>query len=91
MCEPAGGDPPLYEGEATLAQRVGPEAVMQSDRHVALRLLRGIVPSVEAALAGLHNQGLLASHKLVHRVPKSGWWPATWHATFSATAKRSCW
>ena len=51
-------------------ERLCREALAQPDRHAALRLLSQALPSLETALPGLTNEGLLALHELEHGVPE---------------------
>ncbi|MDD3643485.1 MAG: hypothetical protein PHQ19_08500, partial [Candidatus Krumholzibacteria bacterium] len=65
LCGPAGDDPPAYPGlDRGQVERVCREALEQPDRHAALRSLRDVLPSLEADLPGLRNEGLLATHEL---------------------------
>lgn len=67
--------PPVYEDmDAGQVERLCREALVQPDRHAALRLLSQALPSLETALPGLTNEGLLALHELEHGVPKRGDW-----------------
>ncbi len=67
--------PPVYENmDAGQVERLCREALGQPDRHAALRLLSQALPSLETALPGLTNEGLLALHELEHGVPKRPDW-----------------
>ena len=67
--------PPVYENmDVGQVERLCREALAQPDRHAALRLLSQALPSLETALPGLTNEGLLALHELEHGVPKRGDW-----------------
>ena len=67
--------PPVYEDmDVGQVERLCREALGQPDRHAALRLLSQALPSLETALPGLNNEGLLALHELEHGVPKRGDW-----------------
>lgn len=67
--------PPVYEDmDVGQVERLCREALNQPDRHAALRLLSQALPSLETALPGLTNEGLLALHELEHGVPKRGDW-----------------
>jgi hypothetical protein len=65
LCGPAGDDPPAYLNlERGQVERICREALDQPDRHAALRALRDALPSLESDLAGLRNEGFLATHEL---------------------------
>lgn len=67
--------PPVYEDmDVGQVERLCREALGQPDRHAALRLLYQALPSLETALPGLTNEGLLALHELEHGVPKRPDW-----------------
>lgn len=69
FCGPAGEDPPVHPGlDAGQAERLCREALAQPDRHAALRFLSQALPSLETALPGINNEGLLALHELTHGV-----------------------
>ncbi len=65
LCGPAGDDPPSYlDLDRGQVERICREALEQPDRHAALRALRDVLPSLESDLAGLRNEGFLATHEL---------------------------
>ena len=65
LCGALGEEPPIYKDlEAGRVERLCLDALDQPDRHAALRFLSQALPSLETALPGLTNQGLLALHKL---------------------------
>lgn len=65
LCGPAGDDAPAYLGlDPGQVERICREALDQPDRHAALRALRDSVPAVESDLAGIRNEGFLATHEL---------------------------
>ena len=75
LCGPAGEKPPIYEGlDADQSARLCREALDQPDRHAALRFLAQALPSLETAIPGLNNEGLLALHELQQGVPSRGDW-----------------
>ena len=77
LCGPAGETPPVHpEMDAGQVERLCRETLAQPDRHAALRFLSQALPSLEAALPGLNNEGLLALHELQHGVPARTDWPA---------------
>jgi hypothetical protein len=65
LCGPTGDDPPAYVAlDRGQVERICQEALEQPDRHAALRALRDVLPSLESDLAGLRNEGFLATHEL---------------------------
>ena len=77
LCGPAGETPPVYpEMDVGQVERLCRETLAQPDRHAALRFLSQALPSLEAALPGLNNEGLLALHELQHGVPARADWRA---------------
>ena len=70
-----GETPPVY-GHMDVGQveRLCREVLSQPDRHSALHLLSQALPTLETALPGLTNEGLLALHELEHGVPKRSDW-----------------
>ena len=75
LCGPSGETPPVYLNmDPGQVERLCREALASPDRHAALRLLSQALPSLETALPGLSNEGLLALHELEHGVPKREDW-----------------
>ena len=75
LCGPWGEHPRVYpQVDSGQAERPCAEALDQPDRHAALRLLAQPLPSLETALPGLSNEGLLALHELHHGAPTQGDW-----------------
>jgi hypothetical protein len=65
LCGPAGDDPPAHLAlDRGQVERICREALDQPDRHAALRALRDVLPSLESDLAGVRNEGFLATHEL---------------------------
>jgi hypothetical protein len=65
LCGPAGEDPPAYINlDRGQVERICREALEQADRHAALRALRDVLPSLGSDIAGLRNEGFLATHEL---------------------------
>ena len=65
FCGPVGVDPPAYvDLDPGQVERICREALEQPDRHAALRALRDSIPAVESDLAGVRNEGFLATHEL---------------------------
>ncbi|MYJ68792.1 MAG: hypothetical protein F4087_09840, partial [Gemmatimonadetes bacterium] len=81
--------PPVYEDmDIGQVERLCREALAQPDRHAALRLLSQALPSLETALPGLTNEGLLALHELEHGVPKRPDWDEAKRKAHAALNKR---
>ena len=70
LCGVSGEEPPIYpKVDAGQVERLCREALDQPDRHAALRFLSQALPSLETALPGLNNEGLVALHELQHCAP----------------------
>ena len=81
--------PPVYKDmDEGQVERLCREALAQPDRHAALRLLSQALPSLETALPGLTNEGLLALHELEHGVPKRPDWADAKRKAHAALNKR---
>ena len=75
VCGAAGSEPPIFTVEdASQVEGLCRQALEQPDRHSALQLLSSTLPSLETALPGLRNEGLLAMHEVQHGVPKRQDW-----------------
>ena len=75
LCGPSGEHPPVYpQVDPGQIERVCSEVLDQPDRHAALRFLAQALPSLETALPGLSNEGLLALHELQHGAPTREDW-----------------
>lgn len=75
LCGASGEAPPVYSNiDPGQVERLCREALASPDRHTALRLLSQALPSLETALPGLTNEGLLAFHELEHGVPRRADW-----------------
>ena len=75
LCGATGEEPPVYpDVDAGQIERVCGEALDQPDRHAALRFLAQALPSLETALPGLSNEGLLALHALQRGGPTRKDW-----------------
>ena len=75
-CGPAGETPPVHqELDPGQVERLCRETLAQPDRHAPLRFLSQALPSLETALPGLNNEGLLALHELQYGAPKRADWP----------------
>ena len=76
LCGAAGETPPVHpEMDVGQVERLCRETLAQPDRHAALRFLSQALPSLETALPGLNNEGLLALQELQHGVPARTDWP----------------
>ena len=70
LCGAAGEKPPVYpELNAGQIERLCREVLNQPDRNAALRFLKHALPSLETALPGINNEGLVALHELQPRCP----------------------
>ena len=75
LCGATGEEPPVYPHvDAGQVERVCGEVLDQPDRHAALRFLAQALPSLETALPGLSNEGLLALHELENGAPTREDW-----------------
>ena len=89
LCGASGDEPPVYEGlDAGRVERLCHEVLDQPDRHAALRFLSQALPSLETALPGLNNEGLLALHELQSGVPARSDWMAASLKAAAALGKR---
>ncbi len=89
ICGPAGSDPPAYVSlDRGQVERVCREALEQPDRNAAIRALREILPSLESRLAGLRNEGFLATHELQAGAPKRLDWETSGKKARAALGKR---
>lgn len=89
LCGPAGENPPAYIGlDRGQVERICREALEQPDRHAALRALRDVLPSLHTDLAGLRNEGLLATHELRAGTRQRDDWHESGHKARGAIGKR---
>jgi hypothetical protein len=89
LCGPAGDDPPAYLGlDRGQVERICREALEQPDRHAALRALRDVLPSLDSELAGLRNEGFLATHELRAGARQRADWDGAGRKARGALAKR---
>ncbi len=89
LCGATGEHPPVYAGLDTgRVERLCREALAQPDRHAALRFLSQALPSLETALPGLNNEGLLALHELQRGVPNRTDWDQARTKSASTLGKR---
>ena len=89
LCGASGEEPPVYpEADAGQVERLCAEALDQPDRHAALRFLAQALPSLETALPGLSNEGLLALHELQHGAPTRADWTEAGRRAAGAVGSR---
>ena len=89
LCGASGVSPPVYtELDPGQVERLCREVLAQPDRHAALRLLSQALPSLETALPGLNNEGLLALHELEAGVPRRSDWAEAKRKARAALDKR---
>lgn len=89
LCGPAGDDPPAYLSlDRGQVERICREALEQPDRHAALRALRDVLPSLDSDLAGIRNEGFLATHELRAGVPQRQDWEDAGRKVRGALTKR---
>jgi len=89
LCGPAGDDAPAYVGlDPGQVERICREALDQPDRHAALRALRDSVPAVESDLAGIRNEGFLATHELRVGARKRADWENARERSLPVLSKR---
>lgn len=83
LCGPSGSEPPVYlDLDTGQVERVCRDALAQPDRNAALRFLTSVLPSLNTALPGIRNEGLLALHALEKRAPlRTDWRRAAERAT----------
>lgn len=89
LCGASGESPPAYTDlDPGQVERLCREVLDQPDRHAALRLLSQALPSLETALPGLNNEGLLALHELEAGVPNRPDWADARRKAEAALGKR---
>ena len=89
LCGASGEEPPVYpRADAGQVERLCREVLDQPDRHSALRFLAQALPSLETALPGLNNEGLLAMHELEHGAPDRQDWSEARRKAAVAVGKR---
>ncbi len=77
VCGATGESPPVYpKVDREQAERLAGEVLAQPDRHAALRFLGQALPSLESALPGISNEGLVALHELQHGARQRDDWSA---------------
>ena len=89
LCGASGVEPPVYtDMDRGRVERLCREALDQPDRHAALRFLAQALPSLETALPGLNNEGLLALHELQTGVPARTDWSTARPKALAALGRR---
>ena len=89
LCGASGEQPPVYPTiDAGQAERLCREALDQPDRHAALRFLAQALPSLETALPGLNNEGLVALHERQFGTPERQDWGEARRKAAGAPGKR---
>ena len=89
LCGAAGEKPPVYpELNAGQIERLCREVLNQPDRNAALRFLKHALPSLETALPGINNEGLVALHELQHGAPTRNDWESARHKAKAAVGQR---
>ena len=89
LCGASGETPPVYtDMDVGQVERLCREVLAQPDRHAALRLLSQALPSLETALPGLNNEGLLALHELERGVPERRDWTEAKRRASGVLSKR---
>ena len=89
LCGASGEAPPVYrQADAGQVERLCRALLEQPNRHAALRFLAQVLPSLETALPGLNNEGLLALHELEHGAPQRADWGAAGRKAAAAAGKR---
>ena len=89
LCGASGESPPVYtDMDVGQVERLCREVLAQPDRHAALRLLSQALPSLETALPGLNNEGLLALHELEWGVPERPDWAEAGRKAARVLSKR---
>lgn len=65
LCGPSGDQPPIFHiNDLGQAERIARAALLEPDRHAAIRFLTQALPSLETQLPGITNEGLFALHVL---------------------------
>ena len=89
LCGASGEEPPAYpRADVGQVERLCREVLAQPDRHAALRFLAQVLPSLETALPGLNNEGLMAMHELEHGAPARADWAEARRKATAAVGRR---
>lgn len=77
LCGPAGERPPVELGlDPGQVDRICRDALEQPDAYAARLYLRDSLPALQADLAGVRNEGFLASHEIRHGLRQRPEWDA---------------
>lgn len=76
VCGPTGDDPRVVDLDLQQAERLAGTALVEPNRHLAIRFLAEALEGEPDEHPGLRNKGLLATHELVYGVPKREDWDA---------------
>jgi hypothetical protein len=75
VCGPAGDEPPVIADlEPSQIDRMALAALVEPDRHSAIRFLAAAMDELDSDLPGLRNEGMLAAHQLRQGVPSRRDW-----------------
>ena len=74
VCGPTGDNPIVVELDPGRAERLARAALGEPHRHLAIRFLAEALEGDSDKHPGLRNKGLLATHELLHGVPKRADW-----------------
>jgi hypothetical protein len=79
---PSGEEPPIHKGiDPDFVESVCAKALRLPDRHSADRFIWSVLPELKSKVPGLRNEGVFATHELVHGVPtRSDWQQAAQQA-----------
>ncbi len=89
LCGASGEQPPANPTvDRGLVERLCREVLDLPDRHAALRFLAQALPSLETALPGIDNRGLVAEHELRHGTPARDDWNRARRKAGGALGKR---
>ncbi len=90
LCGPHGEQPPVYfDADVTQAEAICRAALAEPDRHAAIRMLRKVLPQIEEApIPGICNEGLFATHELLHGVPGRPDWESAGEKAAALLGKR---
>jgi hypothetical protein len=76
LCGPNGDPPPAFMALGPdRVERICRSALAEPDRNAALRFLSSVIPEADAALPGIRNEGLFATHELQKGLPSNPRWP----------------
>lgn len=90
LCGPTGESPPVFSDlEIGQVERLCREVLAQPDRHATLLFLSQALPSLETALPGINNEGLLALHELERGVPRRQDWADAGRKAAGVLSKRA--